>query len=90
MHAHDVARGAGDSPAVERTRVSYTEHERAAKRVGIAALLAGIAALVFALTVLLYVVWLIGSLPKATGFDADGVRCYHRAVQLACLKTANP
>ena len=77
MHAHDA-------------QVIVAEHERAAKHVGLGALLAGIAALIFALTVLIYVVWLIGSLPKATGFDADGVRCYHRAVQIACLKTANP
>jgi flagellar basal body-associated protein FliL len=72
------------------TRVSFTEHERAAKRVGLAALLAGVAALVFALAVLLYVFWLLLAPLTATAFDADGVRCYHRAVQIACLKTANP
>jgi hypothetical protein len=56
----------------------------------LAALLLGIAALIFAVTVLLYVLWLMLSSVQATGFDADGVRCYARAVQVACLKTANP
>jgi hypothetical protein len=77
MHAHETA-------------VIVAEHERAAKHVGYGALLAGGAALVFAAAVLLYVLWLLLAGTTATGFDADGVSCYHRAVQLACLKTANP
>jgi len=64
-------------------------HKHAAKR-DLAALLAGVAALVFALAVLLYVLWLILAQPKATPFDADGVRCYRAAFEMACLKTAEP
>jgi uncharacterized membrane protein YhdT len=64
-------------------------HKHAAKR-DLAALLAGAAALVFALAVLLYVLWLILAQPKATAFDADGVRCYRAAFEMACLKTAEP
>lgn len=64
-------------------------HRHAARR-DAAALLAGAAALVFALAVLLYIVWLIGASVQATPFDADGVRCYTKAMQTACLKTAEP
>ena len=82
MHAHDTA-------AVPITRYEQS-HERSHKQVAIAALLAGAAALIFALAVLLYVFWLLLAPLTATPFDADGVRCYHRAVQVACLKTAEP
>ena len=64
-------------------------HQHALKR-DLAALLVGVAALVFALTVLLYVLWLIVAQPKATAFDADGVRCYRAATEMSCLKTAEP
>jgi hypothetical protein len=53
-------------------------------------MLLAFAALIFALAVLLYVVWLIFASVKATPFDADGVRCYTKADQTVCLKTANP
>ena len=65
-------------------------HERSHQQAAIAALLLGAAALIFALSVLLYVLWLLLAPLVATPFDADGVRCYHRAVQVACLKTAEP
>jgi len=55
-----------------------------------AMLIASIAGAVFALAVLLYVLWLIFASVKATGFDADGVRCYKAASEMACLKTADP
>lgn len=55
-----------------------------------ALLLAGVAAVVFSLAVLLYVLWLIVAAVKATPFDADGVRCYTKADQTVCLKTAEP
>ena len=82
MHAHDTA-------AVPIT--SYEQaHERAHKQAGLAGLLLGVAALIFALAVLLYVLWLMLASVQATGFDADGVRCYGKASQLVCIKTANP
>jgi hypothetical protein len=55
-----------------------------------AALLVGIAALIFALAIVVYVVWLIFASVKATPFDADGVRCYTKAIETVCLKTAEP
>lgn len=60
------------------------------KRLSLAALLAGIAALVFAFVALVFVLWLMLSVPRATGFDADGVRCYRAATEMSCIKTANP
>jgi hypothetical protein len=66
------------------------DHERYHRLLSLAALLVGIAALVFALSLLVYLLWLMLSPTTATPFDADGVRCYGRALTLACLKTANP
>jgi sugar phosphate permease len=72
------------------TTASELAYERALletrRRMALAALIAGAAALIFALAVL----WLILSTPKATGFDADGVRCYRAANELSCIKTAEP
>lgn len=65
------------------------EHRHAVRR-EIAYLLGGIAAVLFALAVLLYVCWKIFASTQATGFDADGVRCYSKADQTSCLKTAEP
>jgi hypothetical protein len=70
--------------------VIYEPIGRAARLASIGAVLLGAAALVLAVAVLLYVFWLLLAGTTATAFDADGVRCYHRAVQLACLKTASP
>jgi hypothetical protein len=70
--------------------VVYEPIGKAARLASLGAVLLGAAALVFALAVLLYVFWLLLAPLTATAFDADGVRCYHRAVQIACLKTANP
>lgn len=67
-----------------------SDHEKAHTNVGLGALLAGLAALIFAVAVLLLVLWLILAGTTATPFDADGVRCYGKALQLSCLKTANP
>ena len=64
-------------------------HKHEAKR-DVAALLVGAAALIFALAVLLYVLWKIAASTQATPFDADGVRCYTKADQTVCLKTAEP
>lgn len=55
-----------------------------------AMLIASIAAAVFAVAVLFYVLWLIFANVKATGFDADGVRCYKAADAMTCIKTATP
>lgn len=60
------------------------------RRTALAALIAAGAALAVALIVALAVLWLILSAPKATGFDADGVRCYRAANELSCIKTAEP
>jgi hypothetical protein len=64
-------------------------HKHAAKR-DLAALLAGVAALIVALAFLVWVLWQVGASVKATSFDADGVRCYKGASEMACLKTAEP
>jgi hypothetical protein len=80
---------APDATARPITRYEQS-HERSHKQLGIAALLLGAAALIAAMAVLLYVFWLLLAPLVATPFDADGVRCYHRAVQVACLKTAEP
>ena len=65
-------------------------HERAHTRTALAALLAGAGVLILALATLLFVLWMMASSVKATGFDADGVRCYRAASELTCIKTANP
>lgn len=77
MHAHEP-----QSPIVV--------HERYHSHVGIAALLLGAGAVVIAIAILIAVLWLILSTPKATGFDADGVRCYRAAQSMSCIKTAEP
>lgn len=82
MHAHDAA-------ARPITRYEQS-HEQSHQRLAIAALLLGAASLIFALAVLVYVLWGIGASVKATPFDADGVRCYKSASEMACLKTAEP
>jgi hypothetical protein len=64
-------------------------HKHAARR-DLAALLLGVAALIFALAVLLNIVWHIVASTVAVPFDADGVRCYGKAEQIVCLKTAEP
>lgn len=68
---------------------SRDEHKHATKR-DLAALLVGIAAVIFALAVTLYVVWKVFASTQATAFDADGVRCYTKADQTVCIKTAEP
>jgi hypothetical protein len=52
--------------------------------------LLAIAALIFAVAVLLFVVWQVFASVKATGFDADGVRCFAKAGSMTCIKTAEP
>jgi hypothetical protein len=70
------------------------EYERAVlevrRRSSLAALLAAGAALLLALLFALFVLWLILSTPRATAFDADGVRCYRAAGEMTCIKTAEP
>lgn len=53
----------------------------------IAAHIAMVLAIVIAAAFLL---WLALAPVNATEFNADGVRCYHRAFAMECLKTANP
>jgi len=77
MHEHEQA-------------VPTIAHDRYHARRALAALLGGIAALIFSLAVLLYVLWLMLATPKATSFDADGVRCYRAAESMNCIKTAEP
>jgi hypothetical protein len=64
-------------------------HEHAKKR-DLAYLLVGAAAVIVALAFLIWVVWQVVAGPKATPFDADGVRCYRAASELSCIKTAEP
>lgn len=73
-----------------RAVVVVTPAEKAAKTASVGVLLWGVAALILAIAVLLAVLWLMLSSTTATGFDADGVRCYGKALALTCLKTANP
>ena len=80
MHAHETP------VLVEHERIVT----RARERLGLASLLLAAAALVFAVACLLGVLWLILDGTTATPFDADGVRCYGKALQLSCLKTATP
>ena len=68
---------------------SPDEHKHRMHR-DLAGLLVGAATIIFALAFLLWVLWQIGASTKATGFDADGVRCYKSASEMACLKTAEP
>lgn len=65
------------------------DHAHESKR-DAAALLLGAAALIFALAIAAFILWEVVSQPKATPFDADGVRCYRAAGQLSCIKTAEP
>jgi hypothetical protein len=65
------------------------EHRHAQAR-DLASLLVGAAALIFALAVTLYVLWKIFSSVQATGFDADGVRCFVKSDTMSCIKTAEP
>ena len=53
-------------------------------------ILRGIGAVLVGIAALLFVIWLMLADVHAKGFDADGVRCYSRASQVVCIKTANP
>jgi hypothetical protein len=66
------------------------EDLRIARRRTAAYLIAAISLGVIALAILFYVLWQIFASVKATPFDADGVRCYAKADQTVCLKTAEP
>jgi hypothetical protein len=50
----------------------------------------GVGFFLLGLAALVLVVWLMLATPKATPFDADGVRCYRAATELSCIKTAEP
>lgn len=56
----------------------------------LAELLKAFAAVIVALSILIWVLWQVGASVKATGFDADGVRCFAKADQMSCIKTAEP
>jgi flagellar basal body-associated protein FliL len=73
-----------------RTEAEFVAYERTHKQHALGRLLQGIGIVIFAVAVLLYVLWLMLASVKATAFDADGVRCYGRAMQIACIKTAEP
>jgi hypothetical protein len=70
--------------------VIYEPIGKAARLASIGAVLLGAASLIFAVAMLIYVLWLIAASTTASPFDADGVRCYHRAAELSCIKTAEP
>lgn len=53
-------------------------------------LLAGAGQLLVGIAALLFVLWMMLAQPKATAFDADGVRCYRAAESMSCIKTDNP
>jgi len=64
-------------------------HKHQARR-DLAELMKAFAAVIVALALLVWVLWQVGASVKATGFDADGVRCYKGASEMACIKTAEP
>lgn len=82
MHAQEPIR---EAVAISPAAIEATERRRA-----LGLLLGGVAGLIVALAVLLYVLWLILASVQATGFDADGVRCYKGASSMTCIKTAEP
>jgi hypothetical protein len=49
-----------------------------------------IAALIFAVFFAVLVLYVALAPVKATAFDADGTRCYHRAISMTCIQTARP
>jgi hypothetical protein len=53
-------------------------------------LAAHIAWVLTVIAVIAFMIWMATAPVKATAFDADGVRCYSRALAVNCLKTANP
>jgi hypothetical protein len=73
-----------------RTESEFVSYERNQKQHALGRLLQGIGALLASLALLLFVLWMMLSSPKATAFDADGVRCYRAAHELSCIKTAEP
>jgi hypothetical protein len=73
-----------------RTEAEFVAYERTHKQHALGRLLQGIGALLASLALLLFVLWMMLSSPKATAFDSDGVRCYRAANELSCIKTANP
>lgn len=52
----------------------------------LAHVLVGVAALIIALSVLIFVIYLMVAELKAVPFDSDGVRCYARALSVECLQ----
>jgi tellurite resistance protein TehA-like permease len=89
VHAGVVAKLAGGTSMTERA-MGLAPPDRLYRQIGIASLLVGAASLIFALALLVYLLWLMAAPVRATPFDSDGVRCYSRAVQTVCIKTANP
>jgi hypothetical protein len=89
-----VAKLEGTHMSEERARTTVhavvDDHDGYRKRLGLAALLVGAAALLFSIALTCYLLWLMVAPVRATAFDSDGVRCYSRAVQIACIQTANP
>lgn len=69
----------------------YVMHEvRSATGNSLGGLLVGIAALLAAFVLIAMALYLMLAPVHATPWDADGVRCYHRATALECIQTARP
>lgn len=75
-----------------RPTVLEFEHDllEVRRKMALAAMLAAAAALIVAVVLCVGLLWLIVAAPKATAFDADGVRCYRAAFEMSCIKTAEP
>jgi hypothetical protein len=70
--------------------VESPAYQRHVWRQDLAYLLHGAALAIIAVVLLLYLLWKILASTQAVPFDADGVRCYTKADQTVCLKTAEP
>lgn len=77
-------------PVVEREHSHLHPHDPHTRAHDLGWLLVGAGAVIFALAFLVLVLWQVASTPKATGFDADGVRCYRAASELSCIQTNQP
>lgn len=71
-------------------RQAIREEHRADLGKALGDAIGGVGQFLLGLSALILMLWLVFASVKATPFDSDGVRCYRAAVELSCLKTAEP